>query len=292
MSSITPFLIQVSGYLRVACEIGILAFLIYTALLFVRGTRAVTILAGLAIVIMVMSLLSRFLGLDVIEWIVMKVWAFLALSVLIIFQPEIRRAFAQIGSQQTRLRIHSRGKREKAQINILLEATFYLADHRIGALIAIERDIGARAFAETGTFVNAPLSRELLTTIFFPNTPLHDGGVIVREGTLVAAGCIFPLTQSPDLSKSLGTRHRAAVGVTEETDAVAIVVSEESGAVSLASRGRLIRGISRDRLQRHLTNFLVKQRIAQSRTVITTGFAELQASLAEDAESDEEDGGI
>ncbi len=260
MDVLSSLLLQLSGYLRITVEIVILAFLIYYALLFVKGTRAATILAGIVIVIISMSFMSQFLGLEVIEWILMRIWTFLALSVLIIFQPEIRRALAQLGTSQQFLRLHNGAKREKELISILLESTFFLADHRIGALYAIERNIGTRALGETGIAINAPVTQELLTTIFFPNTPLHDGGVIIRDNTLAAAGCIFPLTQSPDLSSSLGTRHRAGVGITEETDAVAIIVSEETGAVSLAYGGRLIRGIKRTRLERHLTNYLLKKR--------------------------------
>jgi diadenylate cyclase len=214
---------------------------------------------------MVMMLVSTFLGMEVIEWILLKVWAFLFLTVLIILQPELRRAFAEIGSQPSLLRTHSGEKREKEIISVLLDATTYLAAHRIGALVAIEQEIGLRPYVETGTYINAPVSSELLSTIFFPNTPLHDGGVILREGSIVAAGCIFPLTQSAELSKSIGTRHRAGVGLTEETDALVIIVSEESGAVSFARGGRLIRGISRERLERHLMNYLVKKRLVGQR---------------------------
>ena len=287
MDILATFLVQIGGYLRIVCEIGILAALIYSALLFVKGTRASTILVGITIVIITMSFLSGLFGLDHIEWILMKLWPFLALTVLVIFQPEIRRAFAQIGSRQTVLRKGETGKRDKELVDILMDAVFFLASHRIGALIAIEQNIGTRAFAETGTQIDAPVNRELLATIFFPNTPLHDGGVIIRNGMIVAAGCIFPLTQSPELGNALGTRHRAGVGITEETDALAIVVSEESGAVSLARRGRLTRGVTRSRLQRHLTNYLLKRSFSRSHS-IRASIAELQAELATDAESDEE----
>jgi diadenylate cyclase len=260
MDSLSASLLHLLGYLRIGCEIGILAFLIYSALLFVRGTRAATILAGIVIVIITLSLLSRVFGMEVIEHIMLKLWTLLAMAVLIIFQPEFRRAFAQLGSQQNRL-LHSAAiKRQREIIDILTDAAVYLAERRIGALIAVERNVGMRAFAETGTYVNAPLTRELLTTIFTPNSPLHDGGIIISQGLLLAAGCIFPLTQSEELSHNLGTRHRAGVGVTEENDAVAIIVSEETGAISLACGGRLVRGISRRRLERHLTNYLTKPR--------------------------------
>jgi diadenylate cyclase len=141
----------------------------------------------------------------------------------------------------------------------IADASFFLARHRIGGLMAIQGKIGIRAFLETGTAINAPLSAELLSTIFFPNTPLHDGGVIIAGDRILAAGCIFPLTQSAEFSKTLGTRHRAGVGITEETDAIAVIVSEETGTVSLACRGRLVRDVDRDRLERHLRNYLSRE---------------------------------
>ena len=245
------------GILTGTFEIALLAALIYSVLLFLRGTRGAPVLAGFTIVALLLGFVSRYLGLDVMEWLLMKMWAILSISVLVIFQPEIRRALAEVGSRQGLLR--NADRRERQLIDILLDTAFYLAERRIGALVCVEQEIGTRTLAETGTVIGAPVSRELLATIFFPNTPLHDGGVIIRRGTVVAAGCIFPLTQNPEWSRSLGTRHRAGVGVTEETDAVAIIVSEETGAVSLAYRGRLVREADRPRLERHLVNCLIKR---------------------------------
>jgi diadenylate cyclase len=278
------FLKLIPDYLRIACEIGILAFLIYSTLLFLRGTRSAPILAGFTIVALLLSFLSRYLGLEVLEWLLMKMWALAALSILIIFQPEIRRAFAEVGSSQARLRSSSR--RERQRIDALVGSVVYLASHRIGALIAIERDIGMRAICETGTMIQAPLSQELLTTFFFPNTPLHDGGVIIKGGTIVAAGCVFPLTRDPDMSKSLGTRHRAGVGLTEETDAVVLIVSEESGAISLAYKGRLIRGLDRHRLERHLS-----RRLLQSPTASKPRRGPSLKALQEEVQSTVPEGG-
>ena len=245
-------------FLRILLEIGLLTLFIYSILYFLRGTRAAPVLAGMTMVVFVLWIFSDLLGLDVIEWLLMKMWAVLAILVLVIFQPEIRRVLAETGSQLTVPGGESKSVRET--IDILLDTAFYLAERRLGALIVIQQKIGMRPLAETGTMINAPLSRELLSTFFFPNTPLHDGGVIVRDNTIVAAGCILPLTRDPDMSKSLGTRHRAGVGVTEETDGLVIIVSEETGAVSLAHKGRLLRGINRQRLERHLDNFLLRNR--------------------------------
>jgi diadenylate cyclase len=265
MSFLKTHFAEALEYAKTVAEVGILTFLIYQALRFVRGTRAAMVLAGLAITLVVMTALAQAFGLEVIDWILTRLWTFLAVSLLIIFQPEIRRAFAELGKQQSRLRIGHRARRSADLVSTLVDATYYLADHRIGALVAIEQSIGMRSYTETGTYISAPVSSKLLSTIFFPNTPLHDGGVVIRGSTLVAAGCIFPLTQSSDQNRSLGTRHRAGVGISEETDAVVIIVSEESGAVSLAYRGHLIRGVEKERLRRHLTNWLVKREIKQER---------------------------
>jgi len=278
MMQAPAYLQSLFNFFRVAAEVGILAFLIYGILLFLRGTRSAPILAGFTIVAIILSFVSRALGLEVITWLLMKMWTLAALSVLIIFQPEIRRAFAEVGSSQVRLRGTS--KRERQRVDILVNSAIYLSSHRIGALITVERDIGMRAICETGTLIQAPLSQELLTTFFFPNTPLHDGGVVIRGSTVVAAGCIFPLTRDQELSKSLGTRHRAAVGITEETDAVVIVVSEESGAISLAYKGRLVRGLSRNRLERHLVKHLVMSR-GESKARVAPTLKELQKDLDE-----------
>jgi diadenylate cyclase len=261
----SPQFVTIREYAKTIIEIGVLWFLIYQALRFVRGTRAAMVLAGMAVMFVFMTILAKTFGLEVIDWIMTRLWTLLAVSLLIIFQPEIRRAFAELGRQQSRLRIGRGARRSADMVDTLIDATYYLAGHRIGALIAVERSIGLRSYTETGTYINAPVSSKLLSTIFFPNTPLHDGGVVIRGDALIAAGCIFPLTQNADQSRSLGTRHRAGLGISEETDAVVIIVSEESGAVSLAYRGHLIRGVVRDRLRRHLTNWLVKSEMREER---------------------------
>lgn len=267
--------------LRNLCEIAILAILIYSILNFLRGTRSSPVLAGFIITALILSIASRALHLEVIEWMLARMWALAALGIVIIFQPEIRRAFAEVGSSQARLRSASRLERQR--IDIVLNSVMHLASHRIGALIALERDIGMRGICETGTKINAPLSQELLTTFFFPDTPLHDGGVVIHGGTILAAGCIFPLTRDPDMSKALGTRHRAGVGLTEETDAVVVIVSEESGAVSLAYKGRLVRGLNRHRLERHLMTHMVRSRNHDKRRR-TPSLKELQEELGPPAE--------
>ena len=242
--------------IKVVFELFLLSSLIYLVLLFLKGTRGAPILAGFTIIGLLLTIIAMTLNLEVVGWLIGQMWAFAALLILIIFQPEIRRAFAELGVRNTML-VKSKRK-EKENIQILIDAVFFLAERKIGALIAVEREIGMRFLADSGIYIGADMSKELLTTFFYPNTPLHDGGVIIRKGIIHSAGCFFPLTQDMSMSKSLGTRHRAGVGVTEETDCVCIIISEETGTVSLAYRGRLARGMNRERMERHLHNLLVK----------------------------------
>ena len=243
-------------FIKVFIEISLLSGIIYLVLLFLKGTRGAPILAGFTIIGLFLTAVASLLNLQVVGWMLNQMWAFAALLVLIIFQPEIRRAFAELGVRNTMLLKFK--KQEKENIQILVDAIFFLADRKIGALIAIEREIGMRFLADSGIYIGATLSKELLTTFFYPNTPLHDGGVILRRGIIHSAGCFFPLSQDMGMAKSLGTRHRAGVGVTEETDCLCIIISEETGTVGLAYRGKLVRGMTRERLERHLKNLIIK----------------------------------
>lgn len=246
------------GYSKIGIQILVLYLIIYSVLGFIRGTRGAPILAGLTILTLIVGLFSTVLKLEVLSWLLSNIWGVIPFSILVIFQPELRRAFAELGTHQQRTQATGSSRKSKETIDVLIETAFYLAERKIGALIAIERYIGMRSTAETGTLINTALNTELLATIFYPNTPLHDGGVIIKNGRLIAAGCIFPLSQNEEISKSLGTRHRAAVGMTEETDCVSIIASEETGKVSLAYMGHLVRDIDEDRMRRHLTNYLIK----------------------------------
>jgi len=242
---------------RVAIEIGILTVLIYLILAFLRGTRGAMVLAGVTVLGLALNILAQAAGLQVIEWLISQMWAIFAIAVLVIFQPEIRRALAEIGRR--RGFIFGERRRREEIVEVLLDSAYSLAARRIGAIIAVEREIGMRGIAETGILVDGALSRELLMTIFWPGSPLHDGGVIIRHGRIRAAGCVFPLAQEIALSDRFGMRHRAGVGLSQETDAIVLIVSEERGAVSLAYRGRLLASVERDRLARHLNNYLVKR---------------------------------
>jgi len=239
-------------YWKAAFEIVLLAAVIYYFLLLFRGTRGAAVFTGFVIALLVVVGLTRIFELDVMNWILSRVLAFLAIAVLVIFQPELRRALAQLGSQQ----FFSSSRQRGQLIDVLVEAAQSLSQKRCGALMAVEREIGFRGMTETGVPVDAKATAELLTTIFFPNTPLHDGGVVLRGDRIVAAACVFPLTQQQGLSTSVGMRHRAAIGLSEETDAVVIAVSEETGMVSVAHRGHLIQGLDADGLRAFLASTL------------------------------------
>ncbi len=240
-------------YWKAAFEILLLAAVIYYFLLLFRGTRGAAVFTGFVIALLVVVGLTRIFELDVMNWILSRMLAFMAIAVLVIFQPELRRALAQLGSQQFFSSSQQRGQ----LIDVLVETAHSLSQKRCGALMAVEREIGFRGMTETGVPVDAKATTELLTTIFFPNTPLHDGGVVLRGDRVVAAACVFPLTQQQQgLSTSVGMRHRAAIGLSEETDAVVIAVSEETGTISVAHRGHLIQGLDADGLRAFLASTL------------------------------------
>jgi diadenylate cyclase len=246
-------------------EIGLLAIPIYALLRFLRGTRAFAAILGIGIVIVLAFVLSQQLDLAVIEWLLTKVPSLIAITLIIIFQPELRRFFAEIGVNPQRL-LASEDKAGAETVEILIESAMRMAATRTGALIAIERSIGMRSYIESGVPLNAKLSSDLVQTVFDTKTPLHDGGLVIKNGIIVAAGCVFPLSEMR-LERALGTRHRAAIGITEETDCVTLVVSEERGWVSLAHRGVLVENLEVDRLRRHLTRYLVKRKVrADTRT--------------------------
>ncbi|MFA5687909.1 MAG: diadenylate cyclase CdaA [Kiritimatiellales bacterium] len=236
-------------------EITILSFIFYYLIKFFRGTRASAIFTGLAVLFVCLILITKFTNLLIINWLLQRVMIYLALALVVIFQPEVRRALARIG-QRTNF-LGTKGRRALADPIVL--AVNMLAERKIGALIAIERDVETKGIQDTGVALHCDVSAELLATIFYPGTPLHDGGVIINENKIAAAGCVFPLSQNDDMARTLGTRHRAAIGMTEESDAVVIVVSEETGVVSIAYNGRLKRGFDEAHLKRVLSSFLGRE---------------------------------
>jgi diadenylate cyclase len=234
-------------------EILFLAVVIYYAYLYFRGTRGAKVLTGLAILFITLTLVSQILNLVVISWLLRSLTVFIAIALVVIFQPELRRALAELGSSH----FFSSASQKKETIDVITEAIFELASKQIGALIAIERDTAIRSFAESGVSIDCDMSQELLLTIFFPKTPLHDGGVIIRNDRIIAAACIFPVSQREDLDRTLGLRHRAALGITEESDAVAIIVSEETGNISICHRGKIERGFKPGQFEKRLSELLL-----------------------------------
>ena len=236
------------------CQVIVLACLFYYIFLFFRGTRGAQVLIGLVVLLLLLLGSTHLLQWTELNWLARKFSVGLMLAVLIIFQPEIRRALAELGKQP----VFAVAVEKRSIIDHIVQAVMLLADHKVGALIAIEREIGTRGIQETGVTLDASVVPELLASIFFPHTPLHDGGVIIRGNRIMAAGCVFPLSQNVEMHKSMGTRHRAAIGLSEETDAVVVVVSEETGVVSVSYRGRISRGLDKSRLKRFLSALLLK----------------------------------
>lgn len=240
---------------RPALEIFILAVGIYYAANFIRGTRGAPVVTGLVVLFVAMSFLTTVLELTVLRWLLTTFSAFSAVAVLIIFQPELRRLLAELGNQS--LLMSAREQRE--DVEVIVETVERLADVRIGAIMAMEQRINLAEAVESGVVVDCEATPEMLETIFFPNNAIHDGGVILKNGRILRAACIFPLTHRQDLHKSLGTRHRAAIGLSEETDAVVVVVSEETGSISYVYRGDLKRGVTAEELRAFLTSIFVRR---------------------------------
>ena len=266
-------------------EIAVLSVLFYYAIRFFRGTRGAQVLLGFLTAVLAMLVLTRIFHLDALNWLLQQLSVSMVVALVVIFQPEIRRALAELGKQHV-----FSTQRERGVLDEVVQAVARLAADKIGALIAIQREIGTRAVQETGTRLDAAVSAELLATIFFPRTSLHDGGVIIEGDRVRAAGCVFPLSPR-DIGKT-GTRHRAAVGLSEETDAVVIVVSEETGAISLAYKGRLSRGLDEERLHRILSAVLLRgsqalgrwQRFRQKLDLSTEGIARTEELMEREFE--------
>lgn len=235
-------------------EILLLATGFYQVHRYFRGTRGARVLAGLTLFTVALAALSQTFRFPVIGSLLALWAAFLPVVLVVLFQPEIRRLFADLGSRALR----RRRRQDERTLDALCDCLFVLGSRHVGALVAIERGIGLRTYAETGVGIDARFSAELLLTIFHPKTALHDGRVILREERIVAAACIFPVTQRESLDRSLGLRHRAGLGLSEETDAVAVVVSEETGSVSLCLDHTVERGLTRADLRRRLGVILLK----------------------------------
>lgn len=236
-----------------ALDILIVSVFIYIFIINIRGRRAAQIASGM-LILMLAYIASLWLHLELLRTLLATLAPYSAFAIIVMFQSEIRRVLARIG----RARVFTFGgrlQRREAADEVLM-AIGYLAQHRIGALIVVERDIGLKTFIETGVNLDARLSRDLLLSIFYPGGALHDGAVIVQGDRIAAAACFLPLSMNPARLGHLGTRHRAAIGITEETDALAIVVSEETGKLSLCAFGEIQHGVSVDYIEEQLTKHL------------------------------------
>ena len=243
---------------QVAVEMLLIGAVVYWVVVFLRGTRGARMLKGIGLLLLVLylsiRLASSVLELERVDFLYGRFLQFASIAVVVVFQPELRRALMRLG--ETRL-FRSFSKQINDDIHELVEAATFLSRRKIGAVIAIEREVGLGGIAESGTRINADLSASLLNTIFWPNSPLHDLGVVVSNGKVAYAGVQFPLAESGDLEeRELGSRHRAAVGMSQESDAVVLIVSEETGDISIAEAGRLIRKLSPEGLKGLLTELL------------------------------------
>jgi diadenylate cyclase len=239
-------------------DILIVSILIYEFLKLIRGTRAVQMAVG-SMLIVVMFYVSRLLPLQTVNWMIRNMLVYVAFAAIVIFQSDIRRALAHFG-QAPFFRYFNRQEAANETIEEVVVAATTLASQKIGAIIAIEREIGLRNYIESGIPLDATLTYDLLVTIFQHSSPLHDGAVILQESRVAAAACFLPLTVNPRVSRELGTRHRAAIGLTEECDAVALVVSEETGSISLALDGRIERRLTPDQLRERLRSLVLLRR--------------------------------
>jgi diadenylate cyclase len=249
-----PDQIHIANLWRPALEILLLAVLIYYATRFLRGTRGWPVVIGFVVALVVLFAVTAVLQLKVLSWLLGTFSTIFAVAVLIIFQPELRRMLAELGNLPLFATAHER----RESIEVIIQTVERLADVKIGALIAIEQSIQLQDAVESSLPVDCDATPEMLETIFFPNNAIHDGGVIIKGDRIAYAACIFPLTQRQDLNKSLGTRHRAAIGLSEETDAVIVVVSEETGMISHAYKGQLVRGVTLEELRSFLTSVLLQ----------------------------------
>jgi diadenylate cyclase len=235
---------------RDVLDIGIVTVLIYEVLKLIRGTRAAQMVAGAGLMVGLLFL-SQAAHLETVNWIIRNAVGYVVFAAIVLFQSDIRRALAHFGRAPF-FRLLAKGHAAEEALEEIVVAAGMLSKDRVGAIIAIEREIGLRNYIEGGIPLDAKVSYDLLVTIFNTNSPLHDGAVIVQDDRIAAAACFLPLTVNPRLSRELGSRHRAAIGLTEENDSVAVVVSEESGKISLVLDGTIERGLTKDELRTRL----------------------------------------
>lgn len=266
MSAWNTVLNWLADHWQVPVEILLIAVVIYYILTSLRGSRGAGILRGILIVytlaFVVVSFLGRYSTLYSITYLLDQFLKLFAFVLIIVFQPELRRGLIRLGQRPL---LGAVFRRETAMIREVVTATRQMSESQIGALITFEREIGLKTYVEGGTRIDAEVTSGLLTTVFHPGSPLHNGAVIIAEQRVVAAGCLFPLSEKPGLSKTMGTRHRAGIGITEESDAVSIIVSEETGRVSVSVGGQVTENIPIDRLSSVLTDLVVREPRTRSR---------------------------
>jgi len=253
--------LQITSFsFRDLIDIALITFIFYRFLLLMKGTRGVQMTLGI-ITLFLFFWVTRFYNLAATEWFLSNVLAYIFFAIIVLYQTEIRMGLTRIGV----FSIGGRRSRSQTQdgVDEIVQAASTLASRKIGALIIVEREVGLRNYAESGIALDAITSYGLLVTIFSPNTPLHDGAAIVRKNRIVAAGCFLPLTLDPHLSAELGTRHRAGIGITEDTDAVSVIVSEETGTISLAISGEITRNYSGDELRNALRAALAGRKVSE-----------------------------
>ena len=266
-------------YFKLALDIVIVCFLLYEFVKFTKKSRVWQLLKGIAWLI-VITILSNVLRLRILNFILTSFMTYGVIALLVIFQPELRRALEQLGSSTfTKMFGMDKSLRDKTKEDIykVAIATQELAKTKTGALIVFERDIKIQDIIETGVEINSVVSPQLLVNIFVPNTPLHDGAVVIANNQIVSAACILPLTDDKEMARGLGTRHRAAIGISKESDAVVVVVSEETGKVSIAKDGTLIADVSEDALKRILMKHLVTARFGSEER--TTRMSKLRGKV-------------
>ncbi len=248
-ASLTHFL---QDHWRDGLEISLIWLALYQTWRRLRDSRGVHIVTGVAIGTVAILLLSEVLHLPALDWLLRNISELGLFTLVVIFQPELRRAAARLGNKG----LFRNPQHNKETVEVVSELTFELANRELGALIAIERDVPLHAWVESGVEIDGQLSTELVVSIFHPKTPLHDGGLVIRDERLLAGACIFPVTDRTDLDRNLGLRHRAGLGLTEETDAVVIVVSEETGEVSLCKGGEMERDFDPETFRKRLQELL------------------------------------
>ncbi|MGH2615949.1 MAG: diadenylate cyclase CdaA [Thermomicrobiales bacterium] len=261
---------------RNVIDILVVALIIYWLLWVAQGTRATQLIRGIVTLLAVVFLVGTTFQLTALNWVLGQTWPVLLISLPVIFQPEIRRALEQLGQTRSWLpQLRPRTDDSAGRmIDELVKAATQLARHRYGALIVLEQETGLQNYVERGVPIDGLLTRQLLINLFYPNSPLHDGAAVVRDGRIVAASVVLPLSDNTAATSQLGTRHRAALGITEQSDAIAVVVSEETGQISIAENGHLLRNLDAERLDERLRDLLKLDAPAREPGSILQGLGE------------------